>query len=87
MLISVSTGCRPICAPHDPGLDDVADDGDDDVQNQQCEGVGKISAQRGENDPGDHDTSGAQNGENVENSDQRRHQNRTVHADEGQTDG
>lgn len=48
---------------------------------------GKISAQRGENDPGDHDTSGAQNGENVENSDQQRHQNRTVHADEGQTNG
>ena len=73
--------------PHDPGLDDIADDGNDDVQHQQRQSPGKITAQRGENDPGDHDASGAQNGENIENGDQQSRQNRTVHTDDGQTDG
>ena len=72
---------------HDPGLDDVADDGDDDVHHQQGQGPSHVAAQGGEDGPGDHDAAGAQHRQDVENGDQQGHQQRPLHADDAQPDG
>ena len=71
---------EPHLMAHDLGLDDVADHGDDEVEDQKPDAVEKVSCDQRDHRPWDHDASGAKNRKNIENGDAHSDQNGIRHA-------